>query len=72
VYVSMRARIALRKAGVLPVDDAKEEDMLVKAEMDKVKGNKGTQVTEDDIIQALDRGDEVSFFLCAGTLPDIY
>jgi hypothetical protein len=40
VYVSMDARIALRKVGVLPVDDAKEEQILVKAEMDKVRVNK--------------------------------
>jgi len=58
VYLSMRARIALRKVGVLPVDDAREEEMLVKAEMDKVRGNKGTEVTEDDIVEALNRGDE--------------
>ena len=67
VYVSMRARIALRKAGLLPVDDANEAEKLVKAEMDKVKANKGTVVTEKDIITALNRGDEVS---CATSLVD--
>jgi hypothetical protein len=45
VYVWIRGRIALRKARV---DNAKEEEMLVKAKTDKVKGNKGT---EDDIIE---------------------
>ena len=54
----MRARIALRKAGVLPVNVAEEWDTLVKNEI--VRGR--TQVTEDDIIEALNRGDEVSFF----------
>lgn len=47
VYVSMRARIALRKVGVLPVADANEAERLVKAEMDKIKTSKGT----DDIIR---------------------
>ena len=58
----MRCRIALRKAGVLPVDNKIEEEQLVNAEEVKVKANRGTYVTEDDILQALYRGDEVSLF----------
>ena len=62
VYIAMRCRIALRKAGVLPVDNEIEEQRLVEAEKIKVKANRGTEVTEDDILQALERGEEVSFF----------
>jgi hypothetical protein len=68
VYVSMRARIALRKVGVLPVADAHEAEILVKAEMDKIRASKGTEVTEDEIMGALNRGDEVSFFFLGVTL----
>lgn len=38
-YVLLHARIALWKAGLLPVDDADEAERLVKAEMDRVEWN---------------------------------
>lgn len=55
----MRARIALRKAGVLPVDDKKKESTLVLEEQEKTKCGKGHPVSEKDILDAFRRGDEV-------------
>lgn len=64
-YVSMRARIALRKAGKLPVTDGMgeaktaEEDRRVKDEIIAVKNNRGLPVGKDDIIEAFCKGEEV-------------
>ncbi|KDR85968.1 hypothetical protein GALMADRAFT_235162 [Galerina marginata CBS 339.88] len=58
VYVSMRARIALRVASTLPAEDKETEEDLIKAEMQAVKNKKGLPVTEEDVITALSKGDE--------------
>ena len=62
VYVSMRARIALRKHGCIPLEDNKKEGALINKEMDAIKANKGRPVDAADIISALERGDEVRLF----------
>ncbi|TEB37851.1 hypothetical protein FA13DRAFT_1725470 [Coprinellus micaceus] len=56
-YASMTARIALRKAGLLPARDAAAEDELVKEELESIKIRKGRPITRDDIIAAFERGD---------------
>ncbi|KAF9525904.1 hypothetical protein CPB83DRAFT_908867 [Crepidotus variabilis] len=59
VYVSMRARIALRKAGILPIDDKEAEEILVAAEVVAVKNKKPLyEVNAKDIVKAFRRGDE--------------
>lgn len=64
VYVSMRARIALRKAGCIPLEDKSKEDALIDEEIDAVRVNKGRPVSVDDVVNALGRGDGgPSFFL---------
>lgn len=55
----MRARIALRKAGILPVDDKVKETALVHEEQEKAKSGNGHPVNEKDILEAFRRGDEV-------------
>jgi len=73
VYVSMRVRIALRKAKVLPVvpkDDkdeeakkeaAEQEKELIRREMDAVKRRTPEyEVNEADIAEAFSNGDEVN------------
>lgn len=66
VYVSMRARIALRKAGKLPVKDKAgaeretEETQLVDSEILAVKGARGHPVSKEDIVEAFCKGEEVS------------
>ena len=62
VYVSMRARIALRKHGCIPLEDKKKEETLIEKEIDSVKANNGRPVDAGDIIGALERGDEVCLF----------
>ena len=67
VYVSMRARIALRKAGLIPIYDKKDgealEASLIDSEINAVKsGSPGYPVTVNDIINAFIRGDEVELF----------
>ena len=57
----MTARIALRKAGLLPALDEGVEAKLVKAELENIKIRKGSPVTQEDVIAAFDRGDEVSY-----------
>ena len=42
-----------------------DEEEIFKAEMDKVKVNKGTEVTEEDVIGAFDRGRRGEFGHCA-------
>ncbi|KAF8957580.1 hypothetical protein BDZ97DRAFT_1924462 [Flammula alnicola] len=58
VYVSMRARIALRLASIIPIDDKAEEKNLILEEVLAVKNGKGRPVTEDDIICAFSKGNE--------------
>ncbi|KAJ2911597.1 hypothetical protein MD484_g8818, partial [Candolleomyces efflorescens] len=61
-YVSMRARIALRKRGEIPVNEAADGDSyyacLVIQEMESIKQGRGKFLTEEDIIDAFTRGDE--------------
>lgn len=59
VYVSMRARIALRLASIIPIDNKEEEARIVQKEVKAVKASKGRPVSEEDIIDAFCRGDEV-------------
>jgi len=70
VYVSMRARIALRKHGCIPLEDKNKEEALIDEEIDSVKSNKGRLVDTSDIICALDRGDEVCLFCRFPSLRD--
>lgn len=58
-YVSMRSRIALRKAGQLPSGCDARDAALIAEEQDNVKFNRGLPVDCDDIIEAFSRGDEV-------------
>ena len=62
VYVSMRARIALRKHGCIPLEDKKKEKTVIEKEIESVKANNGRPVDAGDIIRALERGDEVRLF----------
>lgn len=56
----MRARIALRRHRILlPATKANDEEKLVRAEVSAIKINKGKPLTEDDIIAAFSKGDEV-------------
>lgn len=55
----MRARIALRKFGLLSVDNKDTHDLLISQEMEKIKQGKGRDLSEEDIIDAFSRGDEV-------------
>lgn len=65
VYVAMRARIALRKDGVPLSDEA------VKTQIKDIKNNVGLPVSIQDIISALQSGEEVFIPLC-GTSIIIY
>lgn len=58
----MRARIALRKEGIIPPSstDPDAEDTLIQAELKDIQKGGGKIVTENDIIAAFSRGDEVS------------
>lgn len=63
----MRARIALRLAGLIPVKDATgdekaNEEEVVKDEIKAIQRGNGRYVREEDIIAALSRGDEVSLY----------
>ncbi|KIM36928.1 hypothetical protein M413DRAFT_448847 [Hebeloma cylindrosporum] len=57
---AMRARIALRKEGSIPLtpSDSDAEDDLVYEELEAFRKGRGNIVTEDDIISAFSRGDE--------------
>ncbi|KIM36909.1 hypothetical protein M413DRAFT_282123 [Hebeloma cylindrosporum] len=57
-YVSMRARIALRKHGCIPLADKSKADVLFDEEVDAIKANNGRPLDAGDIISALERGDE--------------
>lgn len=74
VYVAMRARIALRKHNIIPLErqvleDGKpaetDEQVAVRSqsilddEIKAIKQNKGLEVESEDIIRAFSRGDEV-------------
>jgi len=63
VYLSMRVRIALRKAGVIPMEDKKKEEECIAKEKRAVKSNKKNlgkyAVSEEDVIKAFSDGDEV-------------
>lgn len=59
-YVSIRARIGLRKKQVKLQDDA------VLVEMGNIKANKGIPVTVDDVVNSFTCGDEVCVF------PNLY
>ena len=73
-YVSMRARIALRIAGKLPVTNeigeakATEEERRVNDEITAVKNHRGLPVSKDDIIEAFCRGEEVWDYICRVTV----
>lgn len=44
---------------MLSVDDKETRDLLVSQEMEKIKQGKGRDLSEEDIIDAFSRGDEV-------------
>ena len=48
------------ESGVLPADDPGEEESLVKTEMNKIKADMGSEVTEEDVMKALNKGEEAS------------
>uniref|UniRef100_A0A8H7Y9A5 DUF6697 domain-containing protein n=1 Tax=Psilocybe cubensis TaxID=181762 RepID=A0A8H7Y9A5_PSICU len=59
VYISMRARIALRKYGqLLPSTSKADEETLIRSEIKSIKINKGMHLTENDIIDAFSKGEE--------------
>lgn len=62
----MRARIALRKAAVLPVthfataeEIEKETQSLIAAEVKQIKRNQGIHLERDEIVTAFRHGEEV-------------
>jgi hypothetical protein len=61
----VRARIALRKEGIIPLSstDPNAEDTLIQAEVKAIRKKGGKNVTEDDVIAAFSRGDEVSLLI---------
>lgn len=60
----MRVRIALRRAGAIPLEDKDQEKEVIEQEKLAVKaGRPFYPVTEDDIISAFLKGDEVGNFL---------
>ena len=63
VYVSMRARIALRKDLSIPLKDKNKEEALIDEEIRAVKMNKGRPVDVNDVVDALEDGDEVRLFV---------
>lgn len=69
VYVIMRARIALRKKGLIPVEDKAIENDIIRNEMTAIKACRGKPVSTEEIIAAFHKGDEVSavflFLSCA-------
>ncbi|KAH9486088.1 hypothetical protein JR316_0000152 [Psilocybe cubensis] len=58
VYVIMRARVALRKAGLIPLKDKVEETSLIEEEMQNIKRGKGRVVTLGEILSAFHKGEE--------------
>lgn len=61
VYIEMRARIALRKYGLIPLENKDAEGEVIVAEVLAIKADKGRELTPDEVISAICRGDEVSF-----------
>jgi hypothetical protein len=57
---SQRARIALRKAGLLPQDTLALEKEMVRQELERIKMGGGHPVEHRDIVEAFERGEEVS------------
>jgi len=57
----VRARIALRKEGIIPPSstDPDAEDTLIQTEVKAIRKKVGKNITEDDVIAAFSRGDEV-------------
>ncbi|KAF9472881.1 hypothetical protein BDN70DRAFT_886459 [Pholiota conissans] len=65
VYVAMRARIALRKAGRIPVtclstaeENAEEGKELVKTEMARYRSGRGLPLVREEVVEAFRKGDE--------------
>lgn len=56
----MRARIALRKAGLIPLEDKATENALIEEEMGKIKQSRGRAVLMGEILDAFHKGEEVS------------
>ena len=61
-YLSMRARIALRKGGFLPTDNKDFEKELVRQEMLRFNTGRPSQLTHEDVISSLSRGEEVRYY----------
>ncbi|KAF8177598.1 hypothetical protein BJ912DRAFT_1063501 [Pholiota molesta] len=57
-YFAMRARIALRLASIIPMDDKDEEERIISEEVDSIKKDRGRPVSSDNIIAAFSDGDE--------------
>lgn len=57
-YTSMRARIYLRKKGLL-ASNGKSQTVAVEQEMNKIRKRQGGKLSAEDVIAALARGDEV-------------
>lgn len=58
-YLAMRARISLRKVGFLPTKNNAFEEELVKKELSRCRIGSPTQITQEDVITSLSRGEEV-------------
>jgi hypothetical protein len=67
----MRARIALRKGGFLPTDNKNLEKELVRQEMLRFNTGRPSQLTQEDVISSLSRGEEVRYCLFNCRIPDI-
>jgi hypothetical protein len=59
-YPAIRARVALRKAGLLPAPNISDHERLVEEGLEHVRSEQGHPVDRDDIIAAFECGDEVS------------
>jgi hypothetical protein len=60
VYASMRARIWLRKTNPSLVTEGSIQE---REEAERVKKGNGGELTVEEMVQALERGDEVCYFL---------
>jgi hypothetical protein len=60
IYTSMRARIWLRKTNPSLVTNGSIQE---RAEAERVKKGNGGELTVEEIVEALERGDEVCYFL---------
>jgi hypothetical protein len=59
VYTSMRARILLRKTNPSLVT---KDSIQEREEVERVKKGNGGELTVEEIVEALERGDEVCYF----------